>query len=508
MKFKTICANKKIICRLINEFFVTTNTIPIALFFALLFIFNAGISFAQSFNQTGKIRAVVSETETKASLRENSFYNFGNKFVGSTKSKTDFYFTYTISENGRLTEKWTALSDERDWSSFSNRTVRIGGDFENNKLSIISVSPLAEMSKEDLLNPPPTSGLYKTIAVPLTIQPTQASENSGENNLTVTPEQIRNNFFNAPNSVNNFYAEASYGAFGFTGVHHPQIDVVPMTIQATISSDCQGQIVTEFTPIVRQRLLEQNIDTNSGGVDLGIIIFNDVAGCPPYPFATRGALGVRGVPLWVWMPESWFVTGVSILTHEIGHALGGNHPVYMRCSDFDNPQTCVYGEADDRTFMTAAGRFNYLPSNYERRRWGWHPAGAFDTPANALFQTLDLQSPALLFLKDGAKKRRFYFKNLSGTNAAYSVYPEARRSWGQFERYAEADESFHSGISVRIGHGDYGHPEALTFLLDPNNTADVGDAPLSENEQVSIGGILIKCERNHNPMWGTRMKVQ
>lgn len=457
------------------------NTIK-ALLFAALVGFSAAPALAQtsSFSRTGQIRVIVSET----------------------KAEAEFYFAYSTAEN---TEKWLALPRDKNLSPLSNRTVRVRADLKAGKLSNVSVEPLGASAREYLTEPPPTIGTYRTVAVPLTIQPPSAGKNFV---LGVTPEAIRHSFFNAPNSVNNFYRQASYEMFGFTGVHHPLADVVPVTIQAAISNDCQDQIVNEFTPFVRQRLLEQNIDTTNGSVDLGIIIFNDTPGCPNYPFATRGALGQRGVPQWVWMPESWFVTGPVILTHEIGHALGGNHPVTMRCADFDDPQTCTYVDSADRDIMTSGGRYDMMPNNYERRRWGWNPPEAFDNPPAGDVPIFDLHSPVVPFIKDGARRGRFFYRSLAGVHAGWDVYPEARRNWGIFERYSGSDKAFQTGIAVRIGRRDYGDPEAKTFLIDPNQTIDEADAPLGENQRISIGGVVIKCLREHNPSAGTRMKIE
>ena len=491
---------------------VTNRMIVIAIFCTILLGFSAGFASAQTSNfyQKGQIRPIVSETETKIPSWKDTVHDAGFKFANGTKSRVEFYFTYSASEDGVITEKWVALPNDRPWSQLSNQSVRVSGSLKNNKLLNAAVSPLTALSENYLTTPPSTVGLYKVVAVPLTIQSLSALGKPDKDaaTLNVSPEAIRNNLFNAPDSVNKFYLEASYRKFGFTGVHHPQVDVVPVTIQATISANCQDQIISQFTPIVRQRLREQNIDTTNGSVDLGIIIFNDTPGCPPYPFATRGALGQRGVPLWLWMPESWFVTGPSIMAHEIGHALGGNHPGSLRCTDFDNPQTCVAVEADDRDFMTYGGRHYLMPSNYERRRWGWHPQGAFDNPSSGFINMFDLHSPVLPFVKDGPRRGRFYFRNLTGAYPGWDIYPEARRNRGQFESYQAADESFRLGIAIRIGHSNYGDPEALSVLIDPNDTTQFEDAPLRENQQVLIGGVRIKCTREHNPRWGTQMRVQ
>ncbi len=298
---------------------MTNRMFVIAVFCAILLGFSAEFASAQTsdFYQTGQIRAIVSETEAEIPSWKDTVHDARFKFLGGAKSKVEFYFTYSASENGVLTEKWVALPDDRAWSQLSNQSVRVSGSLKNNKLLNAAASPLTALSEASLSTPPPTTGLYKVVAVPLTIQPLSAAGKPDKDAaaLNVTPEAIRNNLFNAPDSVNKFYLEASYRKFGFTGVHHPQVDVVPVTIQATISANCQDQIISQFTPIVRQRLRDQNIDTTNGSVDLGIIIYNDMPGCPPYPFATRGALGQRGAPLWLWMPESWFVTGPAIMTH-------------------------------------------------------------------------------------------------------------------------------------------------------------------------------------------------
>ena len=459
---------------------LTEAIILTAVFWVMLIGFSAALVSAQTFSETGQIRAVVSENEPEAR----------------------FYFAYPT---GGKTEKWLALPRDRNWSALSNQPVRASGSLAGDKLSSVAVAPLVALTAEYLTDPPPTVGIYKTVAVPLTVQTPSADKNLA---LGVTPEAIRDRLFNAPNSVNNFYRAASSEKFGLTGVHHPQADVVPVTIQATIASDCQDQIVNQFTASVRQRLLEQNIDTTNGSVDLGIIIFNDLPNCPNYPFATRGALGARGVPQWVWMPESWFVTGAVILTHEIGHALGGNHPFTMRCADFDAPQTCTYTDAADRTIMTSGGRYGMLPNNYERRRWGWHPPGAFDDPPAGALSIFDLHSPVLPFIKENVRRGRFFYRSLSGVHAGWDIYPETRRNWGIFERYAEPDQAFQAGVALRVGRSDYGDPEAKTFLIDPNPALDEADAPLRENQQLSIGGVTVKCLREHNPAAGTRIKIE
>lgn len=481
---------------------------------ALLFLnFQSVKAQISDFRQTGVIRPIVSETETQTPSWKHLINASGIGFVGTAKSKTEYYFVYKANENGVVNEKWIALSDKQDFSKFSNQTVRIEAESDGKTLSNASIKSLTQVAENEFLAaPPPTVGVYKITSVPLTIQPQNANGKPIENqsNLAVTPEQIRNTLFNAPNSVNNFYKEASYGKLEFAGVNHPQIDVVPVTIQATISGNCQDQIVTQFTPIVRQRLLEQNIDTNNGSVDLGLIIYNDVQGCPPYPFATRGALGQRGAPLWVWMPESWFVTGPSIIAHEMGHALGGNHPNFLRCTNFNDPQTCVSGEASDRNLMTAAGEFYLMPGNFERRRWGWHPNGAFDSPANQPIYSFDLKSSAYAYSKDSRKKGRFLYRNLgsNGVWIGWDIYPEGRRNIGLFENYRTIDAAFLLGASLRMGYSDYAHPEAFSMLIDTNNSAQIEDAPLRLNQQLSIGGAVIQCTREQHPGWGTRIKIQ
>lgn len=498
----------------LSRFAKTSRLILLAVFCVILSGFNAGFAAAQAsdFSQTGQIRAVVSETETEFPSWKGTALDAGFKFSGVAKSKVDFYFTYSVLENGVKTEKWIALDSDKNWSEFSNQPVRVSGSLKGNKLLNAAASPLTTLPEDYLTAPPPTHGLYKVVAVPLTIQPQTVGQGKIVQNsaaLTVTPEAIRSTLFNAPNAVNKFYLEASYGMFGFTGVNHPQVDVVPVTIQATIASNCQEQIMNQFTQTVRQRLLEQNIDTMNGGVDLGIIIFNDLPNCPNYPFATRGALGARGVPQWLWIPESWFATGPAIVAHEIGHTLGGNHPYSLRCADFNNSQTCVAAEAQDRDLMTYGGTYYLMPNNYERRRWSWHPPDTFANPSSGFVHLFDLQSPVLPFVKDSPKRGRFFFRNLTtGPFVEHDIYPEARRNWGQFERYQGIDEAFRLGITLRIGHINYGAPEIVSVLLDTNNTTQLEDAPLRENQQISIGGLIIKCTREYNPNWGTRMRVQ
>jgi hypothetical protein len=494
------------------KFFLNRRMLVLVICFAALLVFSARFVRAQTpeFHQTGQIRPIVSETESPVPSWKNTVHDTGVKFSGVARSKIEYYFAYKTVENGAFSEKWVALSDDRAWNQFSNQTVRLSGSLKNNKLSNAKIAPLTELSEEYLTSPPPTAGFYRVVVVPLTIQPQSARGESFKNaaSSNITPEAIRNVLFNQPDAVNKFYLEASYGKFGFTGVHQPQAEVMPVTIQAAISNNCYDQIISQFTPVVRERLRGQNIDTTNGSVDLGIIIFNDTPGCPPFPFATRGALGARGVPQWLWMPESWFVTGAAIMAHEIGHTLGGNHPVVIRCADFDNPQTCAVEDAADRHIMTSGGRFYMMPNNFDRRRWGWHPPGAFDTPSSGIVQMFDLHSAIVPSVKESLKRGTFFFRKMSGVHAGWEIYPEARRNWGLFEKYQAADEAFRLGIAVRYGHSNFGDPDAFSFIADPNNTNSLDDAPLRENQQISIGGVLIKCLREHNPGRGARMMVR
>lgn len=452
----------------------------------------------RTFTNVGTIRAIVSET--KADWPGGGIFDSA-QFVGQARSRVEYYFVYNTSVDGEKSEKWLKLPNDRDWSHLSNHRVRLDGVRENGVLS--SVGTVDKVERQTIVWQP-TTGLYKVVAVPLRIQPTGGSQTT----LNVTPEAIRDTFFNTAKSVNNFYREASYEMMSFRGVIHPQIDVVSATVTATIASDCQTQIINEFTPVARQRLLEQGIDTTNGSVDLGLIIFNDLVGCPNYPFATRGALGVRGAPLWVWMPESWFVTGPAIVAHEMGHAFGGNHPVSVRCTNLDDLQTCVYSESRDRNMMTAAGEFYVMPSNYERRRWGWHPPSAFVNSSPNFSQWFDLRSPSVIHTKDGFRGGRFYHRPLGGVYSGYDVYPEGRRNWGRFEQYTAADDAYRFGVTVRTGLANLVEPEARSALIDPNATPGNDDSPLRLGQSLTLGGVTITCLREGNPGWGTRMFIQ
>ena len=425
-------------------------------------LFAAPINPVRSDNREGaEVRAIVSETDPGPTR----IGGLGTR-MGEWSPSSTAYFLVTREEDGR--ERWV-------------RTAYAAAPSEPWR---------------------PTTGNYKLVVVPLTIQPQGGSAPP----LTITESLIRNTLFDATNSVARFYSEASYGMLRFSGIEHSQADVVPVTIAATITANCQNQIAGEFTQTVRQRLLEQNIDTFNGSVDIGLVVYNDIPGCPPYPFATRGALGARGVPVWVWMPESWFLTGPAIVAHEMGHAFGGNHPAAMRCGDFNKPSTCTIEDAADRHLMAFGGQYFMMPSAFDRRRWGWHPHGAFaaQRPRPLMF---DLRPTSDIFAKESLRSGRFYLANMGGAWAGWDLYAETRRQFGTFENYAATDEGYRRGAALRIAYTDYADPNAVLILLDPNATEPLGDAPLRAGQQLSIGGMSVQVTRETAAV-GARLRVE
>lgn len=95
-----------------------------------------------------------------------------------------------------------------------------------------------------------------------------------------------------------------------------------------------------------------------------------------------------------------------------------------------------------------------------------------------------------------------------GNYPGWDLYPESRRNWGLFEQYEGADEAFRLGVALRFGHSNYGDPDALSIIIDPNDTPELDDAPLRKDQKISFGKVLIECIREHNPSWGTRIRVQ
>ena len=459
---------------------MSTNCMPkIFLVIALL----TAVCNAQSGNgRTGMVRTIVSETPAIGSI------NLGGlniEYAGT--SRVDHYLDEGA--NGF----WSKLPPSEKWRKFSGKTVRISErPSKDVEVEVLSASPLWQ----------PTTGMYKTVAVLLTIVPT----NTTAAPMNVSPAMVRNSLYDSANSVDRFYREASFGAFGFRGVNSPTSETFSYIIQTAISSECQQQIVSEFTSSVRQSLLGNGINTYDGTVDLGIIIFNDVAGCPPYPFATRGELGARGVPLWMWIPTSWFTTGSQIVTHEIGHALGNNHPASIHCSDWNNTSTCSVVDSSDRDIMASAGRYGMLPNNFERRRWGWHSENAFSAGSLISTELLDLLSPRSVSPRTRLNRRRYLNFSLNGPWAGWQVFPEARSNIGVFDQFNGTDAKYRRGVTLRLGHSYYIDPDTTSFLINDSG-GDDADAPLMPGETFSFGGVRITPTLEWNPRTGTRISI-
>jgi hypothetical protein len=94
--------------------FIGAKRIAVNLSFCLIFLtIYAGLTAAKSYNfyQSGQIRAIVSETASGPIQR--NVQNIDFNFPHGAKSRLDFYFNYSTSENGKPVTKWILLPYDR-----------------------------------------------------------------------------------------------------------------------------------------------------------------------------------------------------------------------------------------------------------------------------------------------------------------------------------------------------------------------------------------------------------
>jgi hypothetical protein len=283
----------------------------------------------------------------------------------------------------------------------------------------------------------------------------------------VSVERTREVVFTAPDSVNAYYREQSFGRVWFTA------DVFGWL---TIDAPTTGCPYRDWSAAAR---------ATAGGRGIDLADYDHLVYVFPYMSAC-GWGGLGELP----GDESW-VNGaptLRVIGHELGHNLGAHHANALRCTDGVGQGLSLAEEAACE--QTEYGDpFSIMGGSASRHLNGWHKAhlGWIDgSGIRSITSTGDYTLSPVGFIGPGAQLLR-----ISREDGTY-LYVDFRRPFRTYFETFPLGSPAIGGVSVRIAPdlGSY----VQSALVDAHpKTHSLDDAPLLPGEQLTdpVTGVTI-----------------
>ena len=219
-------------------------------------------------------------------------------------------------------------------------------------------------------------------------------------------------------SSKKFFEYMSNNDFTLMGRDSINGDFTAANITVAPGGNCNQRMISEFTPMVRQQLINVGRNPNSYGAT--VLIFDDNVyfqlGCP---FNAYGTLGIPRDPHpsgMVWILKLGYLGNFTAINHEMGHILGLMH------SRSANLSTGVFFEYGDSA-CTMGGNFKIFNSA-QLRILGW--GGEYTEITN--FQNYNLfplsSRSKRAKMINGLQASYVVARNLSGNPNGLLIYPQ------------------------------------------------------------------------------------
>ena len=316
-------------------------------------------------------------------------------------------------------------------------------------------------------------------------------------------DAIRNVMFTAPNSVNQFIQEETYGQVSLTGKLRSDGDVFgPYVVQNSPSGGCND--VNWGTQAEAQ--FKAATGYNAETWDNVVVVFQ-------FPFATcaftgQGEIGqLPDNPLgparhaWVNAVLSNGVPTVSVVAHELGHNFGVDHAGGLVCSNSTGPisfsEVCAANPdpqpdgATDTQYLDpfdVMGNGIHEENGYHRWESGWMPSSSVQTVTRSgtyLLAPLEAASSAV---------QLYEVPRIAG---APSYWLDFRQPFGTyFDDFSPFDPAV-NGVTIRYANSSTMPHPSKSWLIDTNpETSTFADAPLGvgrtfSDEYVSITTLSV-----------------
>lgn len=466
------------------------NKLSLILIVSILVLFGgiARYALARTSEWKGVVQFIVADAPSVIGKNGESSFRAGDK-------STNFFFLQTADR------AWIPLEDNSQWMKFAQerREVQIAGEVRNGVLTASTVK-YVNPDFVRVATPTRTEGNWMINIVPVTIN--FGTGNSKTSSDFISIEEAKNPIFFANNSSRAFFLQNSNPSgdpnaskLWLKGKDTPDGEFTPVTINATVPTDCDWDMLNAWTTAIDAELMLLNKHPDS--YNSTVYVFDDMIysqmGC------TLRGLGSVGQPRTltmggrVWVPKSGLLYSPRQITHEIGHNLSLMH------SHSTNGTTILeYGDQS----CVMGGQY-YRFNNYQLRRLGWFD-GEFKQISLDTSGTYDLFS-TIRHVKPRMSTLQFAFAPLSATE---DIYPETRVHSMPFDDFSFLSlKSYVKGVTLRTGPIDFLAPNSYPTLIDATpETPTTGDAGLVLNSIV-VNGRTFTNLRIGNPSWGTRLSI-